>query len=62
MQLVDFGVSQMCEAIDEASEIKDSHATHRDDSVEKTAGTPAFFAPEMCALVKSAYHGFPADR
>ena len=30
-----------------------------DDSVLKSAGTPAFYAPEMC--VKGAYHGKAAD-
>ena len=32
----------------------------RDDSLIKSTGTPAFYAPEMC--VKGAYHGAPAPR
>jgi serine/threonine protein kinase len=32
-------------------------AVRQDDSLLKTSGTPAFYAPEMC--VKGAYHGAP---
>ena len=32
-------------------------AVRQDDSLLKTTGTPAFYAPEMC--VKGAYHGAP---
>ena len=55
-KLVDFGVAQMCELI-EHPRTEGKYKT--DDSVLKSAGTPAFYAPEMC--VKGAYHGKAAD-
>ena len=53
-KLVDFGVAQMCELI-EHPRTEGKYKT--DDSVLKSAGTPAFYAPEMC--VRGAYHGAP---
>jgi len=72
VKLLDFGVAQLCEVHEEESPIRSRKLSHSgsaseregsmrrfDDSVLKSSGTPAFYAPEMC--ISGAYHGRPAD-
>lgn len=48
VKLVDFGVSEQFTAKD-------------DDTVFKSAGSPAFMAPELCAVEQKQLHGFACD-
>lgn len=48
LKLVDFGVSEMFE---KSSDMK----------IAKTAGSPAFMAPELCMVKKEGVYGKPAD-
>ena len=55
VKLLDFGIAQMCPVTDG----EEGQKGRVDDSVMKSGGTPAFYAPEM--MQKGAYHGRPAD-
>jgi len=55
IKILDFGVAAICHEIAR----DDGEGARADDSLVKTIGTPAFYAPEMC--VKGAYHGRAAD-
>lgn len=48
VKLVDFGISEQFTAKD-------------DDSISKSAGSPAFMAPELCAPEHGQLHGFACD-
>lgn len=48
VKLVDFGISEQFTAKD-------------DDSISKSAGSPAFMAPELCAAEHGQLHGFACD-
>ena len=54
VKLLDFGVAQLCEVTTTVD-----GTTVADDSIQKSGGTPAFYAPEMC--LKGEYRGRPAD-
>jgi len=56
VKLLDFGVAMLCEV---STSSEGDGKAKANDSIEKSAGTPAFFAPEMCA--KGTYRGRPAD-
>ena len=47
-KIVDFGVSEM-------------FVKPGDDTMEKSAGSPAFMSPELCTAGHSAYHGRKDD-
>eukprot|EP00966_Prymnesium_polylepis_P158361 3660437-Prymnesium_polylepis.1 len=55
VRLLDFGIAQTCPVTHD----KEGQKGRVDDSVMKSGGTPAFYAPEM--MQKGAYHGRPAD-
>ena len=54
IKILDFGVASICSEI-----ARNDGESRADDSLVRTIGTPAFYAPEMC--VKGAYHGRAAD-
>lgn len=70
VKISDFGVSHVSEALMRCSDDEDHHRDHvchgeDDKALRKTAGSPAFFAPELCFPAEAtptpnAHHGSSA--